>query len=504
MRRRERSRKYQVLTIIVIGLWLPCQVMAAGIDVFVGYADTIRPAFFFPQPWLGDPGILDVGNARGLIFDAGAIRIDNNTGADLTVDNVTVDGFANGVSFSLWGSFTIPSGMKAILTQTAEEENFDTSDQTSRPCCTPLSFGEEPFPKVRITINGQTMVFSDSAHVLDTKGFDIVDTPPGETNESHQWRLIGTVGGQSVVAVAVPTARDINGDGKADLVWRHADTGDVAVWLLNGTTIAGAEVVGQVSDLRWQIAGGGDVDGDGKADLVWRHAATGDVAVWLLNGTTIVGTAVVTQVADLRWQIAAIGDVDGDGKADLVWRHADTGDVAVWLLNGTTIAGAAVVGQVSDLRWQIAAIGDVDGDGKADLVWRRADTGDVAVWLLNGASLAGGAVVAQITDFSWQIAAIGDVDGDGKADLVWRHTATGEVAVWLLNGASIAGAAVVTQIADLRWQIAAIGDVNGDGKADLVWRHTATGEVAVWLLNGTTIAGAAVVTQVADFDWQIH
>ena len=50
MRKRERSRKYQVFAIIVIGLWLPCQVMAAGIDVFVGYADTIRPAFFFNDP----------------------------------------------------------------------------------------------------------------------------------------------------------------------------------------------------------------------------------------------------------------------------------------------------------------------------------------------------------------------------------------------------------------------------------------------------------------------
>ena len=242
MRRRERSRKYQVLTIIVIGLWLPCQVMAAGIDVFVGYADTThteRPAFFFPEPWLGDPGILDVGNAMGQIFDAGAIRIDNNTGAAITVDNVTVDGFANGASFSLWGSFTIPSGMKAILTQTTEDEDFDTSDQTSRPCCTPLSFGEEPFAKVRITINGQTMVFSDSAHVLDTKGFDISHTPPEPTNESHQWRLIGTVGGQSVVAVAAPTARDINGDGKGDLVWQHTTTGEVAVWLLNGASLAG-------------------------------------------------------------------------------------------------------------------------------------------------------------------------------------------------------------------------------------------------------------------------
>jgi len=28
----------------------------------------------------------------------------------------------------------------------------------------------------------------------------------------------------------------------------------------------------------------GDVNGDGKADLVWRHSSTGTVAVWAVNG----------------------------------------------------------------------------------------------------------------------------------------------------------------------------------------------------------------------------
>lgn len=36
--------------------------------------------------------------------------------------------------------------------------------------------------------------------------------------------------------------------------------------------------------LDWTIAGIGDVDGDEKADLVWRNTSTGDVAVWLGNG----------------------------------------------------------------------------------------------------------------------------------------------------------------------------------------------------------------------------
>src|SRR5215475_10572535 len=171
MRRLGRSMQYQLLALImVIGLWLPFQVLAADIEVFVGYADNIRPSPFFPSPWLGDPGILDVGRALGQIFDAGAIRIDNNTGAPLTVDNVTVDGFGTGQSFSLWGSFTIPNGMKAILTQTSGIEfNFDTSEETIHECCVPLGDGVEPFPKVHITIGGRTMVFGDSTHVLDTK-----------------------------------------------------------------------------------------------------------------------------------------------------------------------------------------------------------------------------------------------------------------------------------------------------------------------------------------------
>jgi len=422
--------------------------MAAGIDVFVGYADNFRPNVFFPAPWLGDRGILDVGHAMGQIFDAGAIRIDNNTGAALTVDNVTVDGFANGKSFSLWGSFTIPSGMKAILTQTdAASENFDTSDQTDRPCCTPLGFGVEPFAKVRITIGGQTMVFGDKAHVLDTKGFDIADLPPGETNESFQWRLIGTAGGQGVVAVAAPTARDINGDGQADLVWRHATTGQVTVWRMNGATIAGSGAVAQVTDSRWQIVGGGDVNGDGKADLVWRHATTGQVTVWLMDGTTIAGSGAVAQVTDFGWQLVGVGDVDGDGKADLVWRHTTTGQVTVWLMDGTTIAASGALGHVTDLDWQLVGVGDANGDGKADLVWRHATTGQVTVWLMDGTTIAASGAVAQIDDLLWQIAAIGDVDGDGKADLVWRHTTTGQVTVWRMDGATIAGVEAVRRSA---------------------------------------------------------
>jgi hypothetical protein len=364
MRRLGRSLKSPLFIIIAMGLWLPCQAMAIDIDVFVGYADNTRLGPFFPTPWLGDPGILDVGHAAGQIFDAGAIRIDNNTGAALTIDRVTVDGFANGASFSLWGSFTIPSGMKAILTQTkgeeGGEEDFDTSDQTvpSHACCTPLGNGVEPFPKVHITIGGQTMTFGDSAHVLDTGGFDLGVFHEGGTNESHQWRLIGTTGGQ---AAPQPLANDFdedgntdfNGDGKTDILWRHNTTGQLFIWLLNGPAVQSWGSPGQVADLDLQIVGVGDFNGDGKTDILWRHITTGEVVIWLMNGVDVQSQDSPGQVTDLNWQIVKVGDFDGDGKTDILWRHAFSGQVYIWLINGVTRQSTGSPGTVTDLNWQI-------------------------------------------------------------------------------------------------------------------------------------------------------
>jgi hypothetical protein len=55
--------------------------------------------------------------------------------------------------------------------------------------------------------------------------------------------------------------------------------------------------------LDWQIAGIADVDGDRKADLLWRHTLTGSVVGWLMNGTTIKQAGVVSAGVPLEWQI---------------------------------------------------------------------------------------------------------------------------------------------------------------------------------------------------------
>jgi hypothetical protein len=63
----------------------------------------------------------------------------------------------------------------------------------------------------------------------------------------------------NTVTVTVPltpantTATDLDGDGKADLVWRNTTTGDLAIWLMDGLTLKQGQGIASGVDLAWQI-----------------------------------------------------------------------------------------------------------------------------------------------------------------------------------------------------------------------------------------------------------
>jgi hypothetical protein len=54
--------------------------------------------------------------------------------------------------------------------------------------------------------------------------------------------------------------------------------------------------------LEWQVAGVGDVNGDGQADVIWRNGTNGTVAVWLMNGMTIASVGIPGS-ASTDWEI---------------------------------------------------------------------------------------------------------------------------------------------------------------------------------------------------------
>jgi RHS repeat-associated protein len=176
-----------------------------GLEVKVGYADTVRPNPGFPVPFEGDPGTISPhgGPGAGPPWDAGTIRLDNTGANPLVVDKVLVDLQRPGPVFDLWGSFTIPPHQSAILTQTVFV-NFDTSDYPFMPCHQPAPASDPRIPKVTVKVGGLTSIYLDTAHILDHFGWDtFYSCNGGSENESLQWRPIGVPSAQQAGQLAL-------------------------------------------------------------------------------------------------------------------------------------------------------------------------------------------------------------------------------------------------------------------------------------------------------------
>jgi alpha-tubulin suppressor-like RCC1 family protein/fibrillarin-like rRNA methylase len=290
--------------------------------------------------------------------------------------------------------------------------------------------------------------------------------------------LIGAASGWSISHVA-----DFNGDGRADILWRHTD-GRAAMWLMNGTTLtSGAGLIG--AGAGWSVTHVADFDGDGKADILWRNI-DGRVAMWLMNGTNLTSGAGLIGAAS-GWSVTHAGDFNGDGRADILWQNAD-GRVAMWLMNGFNLtSGGGLIGAASG--WSVTHVGDFDGDGRADILWRNVD-GRVAMWLMNGTNLTGGAGLIGAAS-GWGVSHVADFDGDGRADILWRNV-DGRVAMWLMNGTNLTSGAGLIGAAS-GWSVTHTGDFNGDGNADIVYGHV-DGRIAMWLMNGFSLTSGGGIT----------
>ncbi|MBY0335152.1 MAG: S8 family serine peptidase [Acetobacteraceae bacterium] len=288
-----------------------------------------------------------------------------------------------------------------------------------------------------------------------------------------------------VRALAAPRDLDLAGRSFADLLWRQAETGLLYRWAQEGT--ARTEEGGiRPAGAGWALAGTGDVDGDGRADLVWA-GATGSLYVWLMAGAAVRGEGAVGRLAAGE-RVAGIGDTGGDGVADLVlatgtaWR--------VLRLSGPAAATEAP-GEALPEGWTIAALGDLDGDTRADLLLRRPANGELAAWLLDGAAVKARGQLAT-AGLGWEVAALADLSGDGRADILLTQAGGG--GVWgMVTRPDGLGPAVEGWIgtAGAGWAFARAADLDGDDRADLLFADAATGAVWTWRMDGLSILAQA-------------
>jgi len=267
--------------------------------------------------------------------------------------------------------------------------------------------------------------------------------------------------GGAPVAIAV---RDVNGDGKADIVAAigFSSPGKVAILLGNGAGGFTPASPLTTANSPFGVAIG-DFNHDGIPDLAISTAATAQVAILLGTGGGAFAAPVAYAVGNSPNAIV-IADFDGDGNADLAIACQASNAVSVLLGNGDGTFGAATAVPVGTAPFSIAA-GDFNRDGIADLVTANAFSGDVSLLLGNGAG--GFAPSAIATGANSQAVAVADLNRDGNADIVvGRAGVSGSVVVLLGNGNGTFGAPTAFSVSQ-PVQDVAIADFDGDGNADV-------------------------------------
>jgi Matrixin len=245
----------------------------------------------------------------------------------------------------------------------------------------------------------------------------------------------------------------------------------------------------------------GDFDGDGNTDLLWRNVTNGDVAIWLMNGSTILNTGVVSHPA-MTWRIVTLADLTSQGKTGIVWLNLSTGGYAIWYLNGTSLESSSTV-NLPVGGYPVVFFGNVEHLGQTDAVQWSPSSGSLV--MSRGVNSLDFSQTSQtIVSTDWALVGLADVQGNGSRELVWRSQSTGKVAIWFLTTNFQLSSSVVVGALSASWSLRGIGRFNGSTNDNLLWQNSVTGEVAIWNLNTNgTINSATVISGRAADPWGI-
>jgi hypothetical protein len=283
------------------------------------------------------------------------------------------------------------------------------------------------------------------------------------------------------VSLISPVA-DFNGDHHSDLLWRNSQSGDVAIWLLDGTSVVQMPVIADVP-LNWKIIGLADMNGDGKTDILWHdtNSPGQGYAVWYMNGVSVVSTQLFS--LPVNSPVVFFADLDGNGTVDAVEYDPDSGAVVICPNTGALTFYAAYRYTISNV-WALVGLADLNGDGHHELIFRNQSTGEVGAWYLTNFQLSSG-VNLGTPALNWRLRGIGKFNANPSDAFVWHDSNTGTIAIWNFNSAgqfssSFPGAAPYP------WEI------YGAGNSEILWYNLSTSQCAVWSVNGSAATGSAI------------
>ena len=261
---------------------------------------------------------------------------------------------------------------------------------------------------------------------------------------------------------------DTNGDGIPDIVCSPMLLGNGDGTFRSGLPLSFPDQVGGA------IAN--DVNGDGKADLVYPASEGGisGIGVMLGNGdgTFQPAVLVLSGVSGTALHPAVVmGDFNGDGNVDIAELLAEeigTQDLVIFtgLGNGSFSVEAPITISIA-LPFAIAAT-DLNGDGRPDIVIDGLSSFDVFLGIGNGTFQA--EIITDSTPyggFAFGAMAVGDLNGDGIPDIALSSQGFTFDLLYPGKGDGTFGSPSEINLPGGFLGLA-IADLNGDGIPDLV------------------------------------
>ncbi len=287
---------------------------------------------------------------------------------------------------------------------------------------------------------------------------------------------------------------DFNGDGRSDILLRHATWNDVASWEMNGTTILRDTAFARASSSDWHFQQIAPFSGDLMSDV--QLSNSGYLAMWELAGQSVLNSDEVGFAAGR--EVRGSGDFDGDGNADLLLQYTTTREIEVWLMAGHAVRSRTIIGTPeSDETFD--CVGDFDADGMADVVFRNP-SGAYIAWFMAGNARRQRAVMGTLSP-NWKTLGTLDFFGDGRASILQRSPNTDEVAAATYSSVSgmygyiIGGAGV-------NGKYQAAGDYNGDGRPEILIRNASNGTVTMWFISGVYVYSRQTFAYVSSPLWE--
>jgi hypothetical protein len=241
------------------------------------------------------------------------------------------------------------------------------------------------------------------------------------------------------------------------VLWQNRQAGVTGFWSMNGTSYLNDWIPLGTTSREWMIGGVADFTGDKLADLVWENTRTGEVGIYVMDGTTFRQWFPVAFVQP-EWEIAAAADLNADGQPDIIWQNKVTGERGYWPMKGGRMTGQWVRLYNQNLapEWQIVAAADMTQDGYIDLVWQNTRTGERGFWPLTKGVWNGQWISIPPNPTDWDMAAAYDLNADGSNDLLWHNSPTGQTGIWIMSGPTWTRTYVTLPNSAAGWTVAGV------------------------------------------------